>query len=81
MNPQSMANARVPSRAPFPWSEAMALGFGVLRLTSKAFWRMTPRELKLAADGAFGRVVSAPSRAALDALMQTYPDKKKECAP
>ena len=28
---------------PFPWSEAMRLGFGVLRLSSREFWGLTPR--------------------------------------
>lgn len=51
----------------------MRLGFGVLRLTSDAFWRMTPRELKHAADGVFGRG-SATTRSALDALMSAFPD-------
>ncbi len=30
---------------PFPWSEAIGFGLGVLRLAPEAFWRMTPREL------------------------------------
>ena len=53
----------------------MRLGFGVLRLSSDAFWRMTPRELKQAADGVFGRG-DGLDRAALDALMQAFPDQE-----
>lgn len=57
----------------------MRLGFGVLRLSPTEFWRMTPRELKHAADGAFGHGRSAPAgpptRAALDGLMRAFPDQ------
>ena len=52
----------------------MRLGFGVLRLSSDAFWRTTPRELKHAAEGVFGTGGSAPTRASLDALMHVFPD-------
>lgn len=52
----------------------MRLGFGVLRLSSHAFWLMTPRELKHAADGLFGRGGSAPTRENLDALLHAFPD-------
>lgn len=54
----------------------MRLGFGVLRLSSDAFWRMTPRELKQAADGVFGRGGATTTRAALDALMHAFPDER-----
>ena len=37
--------------ARFPWRELMAVGFGRLRLTSAAFWAMTPRELASAIEG------------------------------
>lgn len=53
----------------------MRLGFGVLRLSSETFWRMTPRELKLAADGVFGRG-GATTRTALDVLMRDFPDER-----
>jgi uncharacterized phage protein (TIGR02216 family) len=52
----------------------MAFGFGVLRLSPRAFWAMTPRELAAAADGVYGRVSAAPSRASFDALMRAFPD-------
>ncbi len=59
---------------PFPWDRAMGFGFGVLRLSPDAFWRMTPREL-----GAAIRALSPPQTAAigrgtLDALMRRFPD-------
>jgi uncharacterized phage protein (TIGR02216 family) len=62
------------AHAPFPWGEAMAFGFGVLRHTPRAFWAMTPRELAAAADGAFGKASGAPSRNDLRALIAAFPD-------
>lgn len=59
----------------FPWREVMALGLGRLRLGSRDFWRMTPRELDAAAAGAFGRAQSPIDRAAVEALMNRYPDE------
>jgi len=52
----------------------MAFGLGVLRLSPRDFWSMTPRELFFAAEGVYGRGGSKPSRAALDELMQKFPD-------
>ena len=43
--------------APFPWEEAMRFGFGVMKLSSKEFWGLTPRELS-----------GAPSNAGLESL-------------
>ncbi len=59
---------------PFPWRQAMALGFGRLRLSSAAFWAMTPRELAAAAEGAAGRFAAPLDRATLDQLIARYPD-------
>ena len=47
----------------------MAFGLGTLRLPPEQFWRLTPHELSALA----GRV-DPPRRAALDALMNKYPD-------
>lgn len=52
----------------------MAFGFGRLRLSSRDFWRLTPRELS-AAMAAW----TAPARAPLDqaglaTLMARFPD-------
>lgn len=61
---------------PFPWAEAMQLGLGVLRLPPDQFWRMTPRELAAAIAGRRGGATPPLDRAALDELMQRYPDQR-----
>jgi len=58
---------------PFPWREAIGFGLGVLRLSPREFWAMTPRELAYAIEAVRGR--AAPlERAAFDDLMRRYPD-------
>ncbi|HHY50477.1 MAG TPA: phage tail assembly chaperone [Alphaproteobacteria bacterium] len=60
---------------PFPWNEAMQFGFGVLRLSSREFWGLTPRELAAAFEAASGRVQGkAPARGRLEEMMRRYPD-------
>ena len=60
----------------FPWNEAMRLGFGVLRLSSKEFWGLTPRELAAAFEGVSGRTRGgAPGRDVLAGLMAAFPDE------
>ena len=59
---------------PFPWAEAMQFGFGVLHLSSEAFWNMTPRELTQAIIAVRGRMPSSIERADFDALMRAFPD-------
>jgi uncharacterized phage protein (TIGR02216 family) len=60
----------------FPWDEAMRLGFGVLRLSSREFWGLTPRELAAAFEGVSGRARGgAPGREALNELMAAFPDE------
>ena len=48
---------------PFPWADAMRLGFGVLHLSSREFWGLTPRELaarsKASRDGGRARPIAA----------------------
>ncbi len=56
----------------------MAAAFGLLRLSPKTFWSMTPRELEramsvLRSSDAGG----APGRSELAALMQTFPDQRR----
>lgn len=63
---------------PFPWTEAMQFGLGVLRLSPDQFWRMTPRELASALIGARGHVVAPLDRGGLDALMRRFPDQKEQ---
>ncbi|MEP0320601.1 rcc01693 family protein [Bauldia litoralis] len=62
-------------RDAFPWAAMMAVGFGRLRLSSQAFWAMTPRELAAAVEGAFGVADAPPDRAMLERLMGRYPDR------
>ena len=57
---------------PFPWSDAMRLGFGVLKLSSKEFWGLTPRELAAALGGA--SPPGAPDRGELTRMMERFPD-------
>lgn len=58
----------------FPWDEAMAFGFGVLRLSSRDFWGLTPRELAAAFGARSGRT-SPPSREDLAEMMTRFPDE------
>lgn len=60
--------------APFPWARAMRFGFGVLRLSSEAFWRLTPRELAAAFAAVAGDAAPPLPRAALTAMMAAFPD-------
>ena len=60
---------------PFPWQEAMRLGFGVLRLSSREFWGLSPRELAAAFEARSGQGRGgAPGREALAGLMERFPD-------
>ncbi len=61
---------------PFPWAEAMAFGFGVLRLSSRDFWRLTPRELASAVRALSGAQVPL-SRESLNELIARFPDRRK----
>lgn len=51
----------------------MELGFCRLRLCSKDFWAMTPRELVAALGG--GRRGQVIDRAAFEALREAFPDE------
>jgi uncharacterized phage protein (TIGR02216 family) len=52
----------------------MAAGFGLLRLSPKNFWSMTPREMERAMSVLGGARAGAPARADLAALMRRFPD-------
>jgi uncharacterized phage protein (TIGR02216 family) len=52
----------------------MRFGFGVLRLSPREFWSMTPRELACAIEAITGRNGAPFARAAFDDLMKRYPD-------
>jgi uncharacterized phage protein (TIGR02216 family) len=51
----------------------MAVGFGLLRLSPKTFWAMTPIEFERAARP-LRSGIAAPARADLAALMRAFPD-------
>jgi uncharacterized phage protein (TIGR02216 family) len=56
----------------------MATGFGLLHLSPRDFWSMTPREMSAAITALTGRLApaAAPSRCELTALMRRYPDAR-----
>jgi uncharacterized phage protein (TIGR02216 family) len=58
----------------FPWDQVMAMGFGLLRLSPKTFWAMTPREFERAMSVFSRRAEEAPRREDLAALMRVFPD-------
>ena len=59
----------------FPWDDVIALGLGLLRLSSRDFWAMTPREIALAMRPYGGdEAVHPPGRETVTALMTLYPD-------
>ena len=58
----------------FPWDDAMRLGFGVLKLSSRDFWGLTPRELAAAFEALSGPRRSPPDREQLKTLMERFPD-------
>ena len=61
----------------FPWADAMRFGFGTLRLSSREFWGLTPRELAAAFEGASARSRGRPpERATLDRLLAAFPDEE-----
>ena len=59
----------------FPWDEAMAFAFSVLRLSPAEFWALTPRELALAMRP-FVQANAAPDRAGFDRLFSAFPDQE-----
>ena len=60
----------------FPWAAAMQVGFGLLKLSPDAFWRMTPRELAAAMTVLRGGESEAIGRIRLGELMQQFPDRE-----
>jgi uncharacterized phage protein (TIGR02216 family) len=52
----------------------MSFGLGVLRLSPDAFWRMTPRELAIAARAIFGAAPAPLDRSTFFDLMKRFPD-------
>lgn len=62
---------------PFPWTQAIGFGLGVLRLAPKDFWAMTPRELAFAIKAVRGPSSEPMDRAAFDELMSAFPDRRR----
>lgn len=60
----------------FPWDDVLAVGLGLLRLSSKDFWSMTTREFAAIVRGfdPGGRL----QRSDLNELMSTFPDHSEE---
>ena len=56
----------------FDWPALMATGMRGLGLSPRAFWALTPAELKLLLGAAVGS--GALGREGLDALLAAYPD-------
>jgi uncharacterized phage protein (TIGR02216 family) len=67
------------AKSSFPWAELAQIGFGELRLSPKAFWASSPRELTLAVQAKqkmFGH--AAPlERQSMTKLMADFPDGEK----
>nr|WP_269142542.1 rcc01693 family protein [Mesorhizobium composti] len=62
----------------FPWEEAMAVGFGLLRLSPEVFWAMTPVEFGHAVRVRSPGRGPVPLRADLVALMRAFPDRSEK---
>jgi uncharacterized phage protein (TIGR02216 family) len=65
----------VSEAAPFPWNDAMAFAFTILRWSPADFWRATPRELMAAYEGLTGGRDIPASRVDLARLMKAFPDR------
>jgi len=52
----------------------MAMGFGLLRLSPKTFWSMTPREFERAMSVLFPSREDVLRREDLASLMRAFPD-------
>ncbi|PXA98129.1 hypothetical protein DMC47_10125 [Nostoc sp. 3335mG] len=59
---------------PFPWNEAMRFGLGVLRLSPRDFWSMSPRELAAAWSAVVVERPGPLDRGGLENLMERFPD-------
>ncbi|NGN40611.1 phage tail assembly chaperone [Mesorhizobium sp. CGMCC 1.15528] len=67
--------AAAAEQSEFPWDRVMAMGFGLLRLSPKTFWSMTPREFERALSALSPGRSDAPRRNDLASLMRAFPDK------
>ncbi|NGO53625.1 phage tail assembly chaperone [Mesorhizobium camelthorni] len=56
----------------------MSAGFGLLRLSPRTFWSMTPRELERAMSVLAPATRAGIGRGELAELMRAFPDKSME---
>jgi uncharacterized phage protein (TIGR02216 family) len=54
----------------------MAAAFGLLRLSPRDFWSMTPREMERAMSVLHAPRSGAPGRGELGELMRRFPDER-----
>lgn len=62
---------------PFPWDAVLHVGLGLLRLSPRDFWRMSPREFAAAAGALHPTAAGAPGRLVrrdLEKLIERFPD-------
>jgi uncharacterized phage protein (TIGR02216 family) len=52
----------------------MAFGLGVLRLSPKDFWSISPCELAAAWEGVYGAALESSGAPDLQGLMRAFPD-------
>ncbi|MEW9806804.1 rcc01693 family protein [Mesorhizobium marinum] len=62
----------------FPWDSVMTASFGLLRLSPRDFWSMTPREMERAMSALGGGRTPAPRRGELEHLMAQFPDMTEQ---
>lgn len=62
------------------WTGLMRFGLGVLRMTPRDFWAMTPREFLAAAEPLLGEAAAPMTRADLEALRARFPDAEREAS-
>lgn len=60
--------------AAFPWAQVMTAGFGLMHLSSDAFWSMTPREIAFAMRPVLQNSSEIVDRAGLNDLIERFPD-------
>ena len=68
-------NAAAGEAHQFPWDRLIGIGLGLLRLSPRDFWAMTPREFAHVLRTLGGAASDAPGRSGLQALMTMFPDR------
>ncbi|MDN5928914.1 MAG: phage tail assembly chaperone [Hyphomicrobiales bacterium] len=62
---------------PFPWDDVIHVGLGLLRLSPRDFWAMTPTEFAAAAGLSRRSSALPPTRTDLSRLMCEFPDERR----